>query len=261
MIDLTLATGAFGSEVARYQTLLRATGFAVPDEEVKRGFFGPGTRGAVGAFQAANGLAKTGTIDAPTAAALDGGTTTPAVSSTTSANLPVPSINGPIPEATTIPSSAAPTPPASAQPSLLATTRAPITAFGGSVTQAPPAILGTTQSPSQIPDMLAVAVADADTGPTLADVASIPGAQVSPAFATQLASQGIVTLGDVRRAGSLAKFVGPGDTATVRLIEAQADLARVSVNLAGNSALIAAGYDSTQKIAAASRTTFLLAAA
>ena len=60
--------GATGQDVKVVQTALLAAGVKVPGGA--DGIFGPATKSAVTAFQSRNGLAATGEIDAPTAAAL-----------------------------------------------------------------------------------------------------------------------------------------------------------------------------------------------
>ena len=60
--------GARGNDVKTVQTALLAAGVKVPGGA--DGVFGPATRSAVTAFQSRNGLAPSGEIDAPTAAAL-----------------------------------------------------------------------------------------------------------------------------------------------------------------------------------------------
>ena len=60
--------GATGNDVKVVQTALLAAGVKVPGGA--DGIFGPATKSAVTAFQSRNGLAATGEIDAPTAAAL-----------------------------------------------------------------------------------------------------------------------------------------------------------------------------------------------
>jgi peptidoglycan hydrolase-like protein with peptidoglycan-binding domain len=285
MNNSILATGAFGSEVASLQELLRAKGFAVPDEEVKRGFFGPGTRGAVAAFQKANRLVQTGKVDPQTAALLALVVAAPAAPSMSVPAVPAANTQttlgtGAPAAQQAVPAPAAPTaaalPPASA-PATAAPAKRPasvaVSARPPKVTIAkPPATAVTTApipkaAPSPQPSKLAPVPAAVSpeqpkiTGPTLSDLASVLGTQVSPALMARLAGQGITTLADVRQAGGLGKLVGAGDAAAARLIEVHADLARVSVNLTANAGLIAAGYDSTQKIAAAPRPTFLAAAA
>ncbi len=60
--------GATGNDVKVVQTALLAAGVKVPGGA--DGIFGPATKSAVTAFQSRNGLAATGEVDAPTAAAL-----------------------------------------------------------------------------------------------------------------------------------------------------------------------------------------------
>jgi hypothetical protein len=77
----------------------------------------------------------------------------------------------------------------------------------------------------------------------------------------QLAGLRIRTLEDVRRAGGVAKLASASDTATARLIDIHADLARLSSDVTGNAALIAKGYDGSLAIARTPRAVFLMAAA
>jgi peptidoglycan hydrolase-like protein with peptidoglycan-binding domain len=74
--------GATGNDVKVVQNALLAAGVKVPGGA--DGIFGPATKSAVTAFQSRNGLAATGEIDAPTAAAL-GLDQTPAATGTTGA--------------------------------------------------------------------------------------------------------------------------------------------------------------------------------
>jgi hypothetical protein len=71
MADRDLTPGGFGEEIAALHRQLSALGIAVPDSEVERRFFGPGTQQAVREFQRRNRLPVTGTVDEATAAALD----------------------------------------------------------------------------------------------------------------------------------------------------------------------------------------------
>lgn len=68
-----LNVGDFGDNVARLHEKLKASGFEVSPEEVKRKFFGPATRDAVRECQTCHGLEATGKVDEVTAAALLGG--------------------------------------------------------------------------------------------------------------------------------------------------------------------------------------------
>ena len=68
-----LDVGAIGKNVAWLHERLREHGFEVPAEEVRREFFGPGTRDAVMKFQAALGVANHGELDEATFALLSAG--------------------------------------------------------------------------------------------------------------------------------------------------------------------------------------------
>ena len=70
MASYNVTVGTFGEEVGSLHEQLLALGIAVPDSEVERRFFGPGTQEAVREFQRRNRLAVTGTVDEPTAAAI-----------------------------------------------------------------------------------------------------------------------------------------------------------------------------------------------
>ena len=65
-----LHLGTFGDEVAGLHQALAQRGYPVSAQEVKRKFFGPGTREALLEFQKRQRLDATGTVDAKTAAAL-----------------------------------------------------------------------------------------------------------------------------------------------------------------------------------------------
>jgi len=67
---LSLGVGAKGQAVERMQRALIASGFPLPGYGPD-GLFGPQTRNALEAFQQANGLEATGTLDATTLAKLD----------------------------------------------------------------------------------------------------------------------------------------------------------------------------------------------
>jgi hypothetical protein len=71
MADRDLTLGGLGEEVVSLHRRLSALGIAVPDSEVERRFFGPGTQQAVREFQRRNRLPVTGTVDQATAAAID----------------------------------------------------------------------------------------------------------------------------------------------------------------------------------------------
>ena len=62
-----IGVGDFGDDVAQLHESLAAHGFAVPEEERKRKFFGPTTRAAVVKFQTAGGLEPTGHVSGQTA--------------------------------------------------------------------------------------------------------------------------------------------------------------------------------------------------
>src|SRR6476661_2090854 len=70
MASAGLHLGAFGDEVARLHQALAQRGYPVAAQEVKRKFFGPGTREALLEFQKRQRLDPTGTVDAKTAAVL-----------------------------------------------------------------------------------------------------------------------------------------------------------------------------------------------
>jgi peptidoglycan hydrolase-like protein with peptidoglycan-binding domain len=63
--------GDFGDDVARLHEKLRARGFDVPPEEVKRKFYGPATRDAVRECQKRHGREVTGEVGEATAAVLE----------------------------------------------------------------------------------------------------------------------------------------------------------------------------------------------
>jgi peptidoglycan hydrolase-like protein with peptidoglycan-binding domain len=65
-----LSIGDFGDDVTRLHETLNSQGLEASPEEVKRKFFGPSTREAVGEFQKANGIDPTGEICNKTAALL-----------------------------------------------------------------------------------------------------------------------------------------------------------------------------------------------
>ena len=86
-----LSAGAYGDDVSLLHSSLLQQGVQVPESEVNRRFFGPGTRQALQAIQTANKLPPTGVLDAATAAAISAqGTSskgTPAPSSAPSPTL------------------------------------------------------------------------------------------------------------------------------------------------------------------------------
>jgi peptidoglycan hydrolase-like protein with peptidoglycan-binding domain len=65
-----LNIGDFGDDVARLHEKLKARGFEVLPEEVKRKFYGPATRNAVRECQTCHGLGATGEVNEATAASL-----------------------------------------------------------------------------------------------------------------------------------------------------------------------------------------------
>jgi glycosidase len=71
MAKLQLAVGAFGADVKNLHRTLIERGLEVPASEVERAFFGPGTRGAVMAWQRIRGLPATGNVDEQTNATLE----------------------------------------------------------------------------------------------------------------------------------------------------------------------------------------------
>lgn len=66
-----LSTEMRGADVALLHSELRQIEFTVPDDEVKKSFFGRGTMQAVKEFQEAHGLKTTGIVDEETAAAIN----------------------------------------------------------------------------------------------------------------------------------------------------------------------------------------------
>jgi peptidoglycan hydrolase-like protein with peptidoglycan-binding domain len=84
-----LNLGDFGDDVVRLHEKLKASGFEVSPEEVKRKFFGPATRDAVRVCQSCHGLEVTGGVDGATAAALSVRTPTGVASSVASADAPI----------------------------------------------------------------------------------------------------------------------------------------------------------------------------
>lgn len=95
------------------------------------------------------------------------------------------------------------------------------------------------------------------SSPALTDVVASVKLNISSSFLQSLAARGIRTLEDVRHAAGLAQLAGSVDAAGARLIEAHADLARISSDLSANAELITGGFDSTMKIANAPRSRFI----
>src|SRR5271157_3423981 len=71
MGNLKLEVGSFGDEVRDLHRKLAKHGFDIPQSEVERTFFGPGTRNAVVQWQRNHGLPVTGIVDERTNANLD----------------------------------------------------------------------------------------------------------------------------------------------------------------------------------------------
>ena len=75
-----------------------------------------------------------------------------------------------------------------------------------------------------------------------------------------LNDQNIVSLADIRRSGGLQHLSGipvPGDNPTVKLLEAHADLSRLSPDPSVNAQLIEKNYDSVMAVAKAPRSEFV----
>ena len=89
-----LSAGAIGAEVARLHEQLRRNNFAVPAQEVRRKFFGPGTRETVQAYQRQHGLACSGALDESTAALLSGNPRPPAGAIANPARVAIGAANG-----------------------------------------------------------------------------------------------------------------------------------------------------------------------
>src|SRR5690348_14702257 len=67
-----LSVGLFGDKVSELHDKLTRAGVDVPQSELKRQFYGPGTRAAVQQIQSAQGLPATGEVDPSTHAVLTG---------------------------------------------------------------------------------------------------------------------------------------------------------------------------------------------
>jgi hypothetical protein len=104
-----LGVGAVGNEVAQLHEDLRRRGLEVPATEVRRQFFGPGTRDAILQCQRDLGAACTGEVDESTSAVLSGTQTAKTTTARPNAAIPNPraSIAGPVRD---IPSRPAPGP-------------------------------------------------------------------------------------------------------------------------------------------------------
>lgn len=70
MKDTALKVGAFGAQVVELHRILQQKGFHIPNAELQRRFFGPGTRDAVRDYQESQNLRVTGEVDAATMAKL-----------------------------------------------------------------------------------------------------------------------------------------------------------------------------------------------
>lgn len=70
-----LTNGSFGPRVTQLQKHLRRAGFPIPEHELKRSFFGPGTRDALRKWQKQNGLRPSGEGDEETLRKLASGET------------------------------------------------------------------------------------------------------------------------------------------------------------------------------------------
>jgi hypothetical protein len=94
------------------------------------------------------------------------------------------------------------------------------------------------------------------TYPTIADVASITGLTIPSALSTFLASNGIVTLKDIRTAGGLKYMSGlpvAQDDPAVVALDAHAQLNTISYDIMVNQNLIDEGFTSLADIAGTSR--------
>ena len=67
-----LEAGVVGGEVPELHARLIRDGLTIPNNEITRRSFGPGTRGALREWQKRHGLGATGTVDEATLAAMDG---------------------------------------------------------------------------------------------------------------------------------------------------------------------------------------------
>jgi hypothetical protein len=124
-----LSVGAIGAEVTRLHEELQRRKFEVPAPEMRRKFFGPGTREAVLACQRQHGLACSGEVDESTAALLAGN--------------PTPRAGGiASPGATAAPevTRASPVEPNAPSPRAQGTARPTPTGFGGLLPGDPPAM-------------------------------------------------------------------------------------------------------------------------
>jgi len=100
----------------------------------------------------------------------------------------------------------------------------------------------------------------AAAGVAVADLAPVLGAGSSELI-TALAGHGITTLADVRQAGDLSAITTPAQATALQLLEAHADLARLSSDVTANAKVIAAGFSGTLAIARAPQASFVTAAA
>ena len=238
--DLTL--GMSGDAVAALQAALQRRRFYIPPSETATGYFGPATQQAVVQFQTTHGLQATGVADERTRTEL-----MPVSASAVWASPTVPALQQPVASSPPTQSTSTATPPSSPPnppPPFAAGARTPVT---NPVPPAPTLTPIAAPAPAAIPNL------------TLNDLATVLPATAAPLL-SKLASQGIQTLADVRHTTALSALAGQANAATIRLIQAHADLARLSSNVSANASLISAGFDSTLKIARAQPTTFLAAA-
>lgn len=267
----SLSIGMTGGDVTALQSALRVAGYDIPEAEIKRVFFGPATRKAVLQFQKQHDFPSTGVVDERTSAAIA------TASAPKPASSPVPLMSRPMPPppaSSVVPSDArvasAPTAPQAHKSPVFRSKPAqkigaPIAASGSGAsarptTGNPPAPTTAMPNPSVGTTDASSAAAPALPEISLTELASVLGRPASGVI-SKLAANGIRTLTDVRRAGGLATIAGRNEAATAQLIEAHADLSRFSSNLSANAALITGGYDSTLKIARASRSAFIATAA
>ena len=252
-----LEVGAQGEAVSRLQAALCQAGYRIPQSEAARRFFGPGTRNAITQYQQDHALPVDGRADPATLALL---TASPSREPADTPGAAATSAPG---KADRPSGSVLPSRPASDSTSMADLDAATVQAR---VSTPPPATPGnpapdalpapsTTLEPAADPARVLVA----DPGPTLTDLAPVLGADSSQLIGT-LASHGLCTLADVRQAGSLSALTTPAQAAAVQLIEAHADLARLSPDLTANAAIIAAGYTSSLAIARAPQAQFVTAA-